>query len=74
MSISLTICREGDIGRMSWSPFWTLRRLIGESLFNYVGPDTSHHRNVFIREFNSTKSNAEKLARSRELLKSMPIC
>ncbi|EEA27853.1 hypothetical protein TMatcc_003846 [Talaromyces marneffei ATCC 18224] len=54
--------REGDIGRMSWSPFWTLRRLIGESLFNYVGPDTSHHRNVFIREFNSTKSNAEKFS------------
>lgn len=47
---------------MSWSPFWTLRRLIGESLFNYVGPDTSHHRNVFIREFNSTKSNAEKFS------------
>jgi hypothetical protein len=62
MSISLTICREGDIGRVSWSPFWTLRRLIGESLFNYVGPDTSHHRNVFIREFNSTKSNAEKFS------------
>lgn len=45
---------------MSWSPFWTLRRLIGHSLFNDVGPNTSHHRNVFIREFNSTKSNSEK--------------
>ena len=45
---------------MSWSPFWTLRRLIGNSLFNYVGPETSHQRNVFIREFNHTKSNAEK--------------
>ena len=45
---------------MSWSPFSTLRRLIGNSLFNYVGPETSHQRNVFIREFNSTKSNAEK--------------
>jgi len=45
---------------MSWSPFWTLRRLIGHSLFNDVGPNITHHRNVFIREFNSTKSNAEK--------------
>jgi hypothetical protein len=45
---------------MSWSPFWTLRRLIGNSLFNEVGPETSHQRNVFIREFNSTKSNSEK--------------
>ena len=45
---------------MNWSPFCTLRRLIGESLFNYVGPETSHQRNVFIREFNSTKSNYEK--------------
>ncbi|OKL59584.1 hypothetical protein UA08_05246 [Talaromyces atroroseus] len=54
--------REGDPGRMSWSPFWTLRRLIGNSLFNYVGPETSHQRNVFIKEFNNTKSNAEKMA------------
>ena len=45
---------------MSWSPFSTLRRLIGNSLFNYVGPKTSHQRNVFIREFNSTKSNSAK--------------
>jgi hypothetical protein len=52
--------REGDPARMSWSPFWTLRRLIGNSLFNTVGPETSHQRNVFIREFNSTKSNSEK--------------
>lgn len=56
----MTIFREGDPGRMSWSPFWTLRRLIGNSLFNYVGPEVSHQRNVFIREFNATKSNAEK--------------
>ena len=52
--------RDGDPGRMSWSPFSTLQRLIGNSLFNYVGPETSHQRNVFIREFNSTKSNSEK--------------
>ncbi|KAM7185125.1 Cytochrome P450 [Naviculisporaceae sp. PSN 640] len=54
--------REGDTSSgMSWSPFWTLRRMIGNlSLFNYVGPDTRHQRSVFIREFNSTKSNKEK--------------
>lgn len=45
---------------MSWSPFWVLRRLIGHSLFNQVGPDTSHLRNVFIREFNNAQSNKEK--------------
>ena len=45
---------------MSWSPFYTLRRLIGHSLFNEVGPEISNHRNVFIREFNTTKSNSEK--------------
>ena len=58
--LALTASREGDPGRMSWSPFWTLRRLIGHSLFNDVGPEISHHRNVFIREFNTTKSNSEK--------------
>ena len=45
---------------MSWSPFWTLRRLFSNSLFNYIGHETSHQSNVFIREFNSTKSNSEK--------------
>lgn len=58
----LIMSREGDTSSgMSWSPFWTLRRMIGNlSLFNYVGPDTRHQRSVFIREFNSTKSNKEK--------------
>lgn len=45
---------------MSWSPFSTLRRLIGHNLFNHVGPEISHQRNAFIREFDSTKSNSEK--------------
>ena len=45
---------------MSWSPFYILRRLIGHSLFNEVGHEISHHRNVFIWEFNTTKSNSEK--------------
>lgn len=52
--------REGDPGRMSWSPFWTLRRLIGNSLFNQVGPQITHPRNVFIKEFNHTKANEAK--------------
>ncbi|KAL8793065.1 MAG: hypothetical protein Q9195_004377 [Heterodermia aff. obscurata] len=52
--------RDGDPGRVSWSPFSTLQRLIGHNLFNNVGPETSHQRNVFIREFNNTKSNCEK--------------
>ena len=60
--LGLSMLREGDPGRMSWSPFWTLRRLIGNSLFNYVGHETSFQRNVFIREFNSTKSNSQKFA------------
>ena len=52
--------RDGDPGLMSFSPFGTLRRLIGNSFFNQVGPETSHQRNVFIREFNNKKSNSEK--------------
>jgi hypothetical protein len=45
---------------MSWSPFFSLVRLIGDSLFNYVGPKINHPRILFTREFNSQKSNAEK--------------
>ena len=45
---------------MSWSPFSTLRRLIGGSLFDYVGKDHVHKRNLFIREFNNANSNAKK--------------
>lgn len=60
MQLAPTTSREGDPGRMSSSPFWTLRRLIGHSLFHDVGTEVSHHRNVFIREFNTTKSKSEK--------------
>ena len=45
---------------MSWSPFSTLRRLIGGSLFDYVGKDLVHKRKLFIREFNNPNSNAKK--------------
>ena len=34
--------------------------MIGNSLFNQVGPETTQQRNAFIREFNNTKSNSEK--------------
>ena len=42
------------------SPWWTLRRLIGLSLFNYVGSQVGHQRSVLIREFNNPNSNAER--------------
>lgn len=58
--LELIVFMEGDPGCMGWSPFRALRRLIGNSLFHEVGPETSHKRNVFIREFNSMKSNSEK--------------
>lgn len=61
--------REGDPGRMNWSPFWTLRRLIGNSLFNQVGPQITHPRNVFIREFNNTKANEAKFATIQRIAK-----
>lgn len=61
--------REGEPGRNTWSPFWTLRRLIGESLTNQVGPQVTHSRNVFIREFNNTKVNEAKFGTFQEIAK-----
>ena len=52
--------RMGDPRSMSWSPFSTLCRLIGGSLFDYVGKDHVHKRSLFIREFNNADSNAKK--------------
>ena len=57
---ALTPHREGDPMITNMSPWWTLRRLIGLSLFNYVGSDTTRQRSALIREFNSSNSNAEK--------------
>ncbi|KAF1939648.1 hypothetical protein EJ02DRAFT_436217 [Clathrospora elynae] len=54
--------REGRPGRMNWSPFQTLLRLIGKSLFTYTGSDVNHQRSIYNREFNSGKMNAEALA------------
>ena len=65
----LIVYRDGDPGLMSFSPFGTLRRLIGNSFFNQVGPETSHQRNVFIREFNNTRSNSEKFDTIGEMAK-----
>ena len=54
------LSREGNPNTMRCSPFTTLRRLIGDNLFSYAGPETSQRRNLFMREFMNTKSNAEK--------------
>lgn len=51
---------EGEPGRVIWSPFATLRRLTGKTLFTDTGPDVKLHRKVFGREFNTTGSLAEK--------------
>ena len=59
--------RDGDPGLTRFSPFGTLQRLIGNNLFNYTGPDANHQRNVFIREFNNTRSNAKKFDIIRDI-------
>lgn len=63
--------REGDPGRNKWTPFWTLRRLIGGSLTNQVGPQVTHSRNTFVREFNNTKVNEGKFGIFRRSPKPM---
>ena len=60
ISLALTASREGDSMITNLSPWWTLRRMIGPNLFNYVGPDTARQRSAMIREFSSLKSNAER--------------
>lgn len=50
----------GDPRVFGWSPFWTLKRLISDNLFDYVGPDARAQRGIFIREFNSPRANAAK--------------
>ena len=55
----LILCRIGDHGRIGWSDFCTLRRLIGASLFDYIGPDTQSLRKAYVREFNTASKNAE---------------
>jgi hypothetical protein len=50
--------REGRPGSMNWSPFQTLFRLIGKSLFTYTGSDVHPQRVAYTQEFNSGKANA----------------
>ena len=44
----------------SWSPFWTLIRLLDNNLFDDVGHEAMRQRGVFIREFNNPTSNIGK--------------
>ncbi|KAF2826716.1 putative N-alkane-inducible cytochrome P450 [Ophiobolus disseminans] len=50
--------RKGRPGSMNWSPFQTLLRLIGKSLFTYTGTEVNHQRLAYTQEFNSGKANA----------------
>lgn len=52
--------RLGDPRVFGWSPFWTLKRLINDNLFDYVGPTIRQQRGLFLREFNSPRANASK--------------
>ena len=67
MGPNIQLCREGDPNTFRWSPFTTLRRLIGDNLFSYAGPETTQRRNLFIREFNNTRSNAQKFETVKEV-------
>lgn len=59
-NVSLTSFRLGDPRVFSWSPFWTLIRLLDNNLFDDVGHEAMRQRGVFIREFNNPKSNIGK--------------
>ncbi|KAJ4986766.1 cytochrome P450 78A3 [Stagonosporopsis vannaccii] len=52
--------RLGDPRVFSWSPFWTLIRLLDNNLFDDVGREAMRQRGVFIREFNNPNSNVGK--------------
>ncbi|KAF3039826.1 hypothetical protein E8E11_005344 [Didymella keratinophila] len=51
----------GDPRVFSWSPFWTLIRLLDHNLFDDVGHEAMRQRGVFIKEFNNPLSNVGKL-------------
>ncbi|KAF2626373.1 putative N-alkane-inducible cytochrome P450 [Macroventuria anomochaeta] len=59
-STKLTRCRLGDPRVFSWSPFWTLTRLLDRNLFDDVGHEAMRQRGVYIREFNNPTSNVGK--------------
>ncbi|KAF3037612.1 hypothetical protein E8E12_002684 [Didymella heteroderae] len=52
--------RLGDPRVFSWSPFWTLIRLLDNNLFDDVGHEAMRQRGVFIKEFNNPLSNIDK--------------
>ncbi|KAL1643022.1 hypothetical protein SLS61_009410 [Didymella pomorum] len=52
--------RLGDPRVFSWSPFWTLIRLLDNNLFDDVGHEAMRQRGVFIKEFNNPLSNVGK--------------
>ena len=56
----LTLGRLGDPRVFSWSPFWTLIRLLDNNLFDDVGHEAMRQRGVFIKEFNNPLSNVGK--------------
>lgn len=56
----LTLDRLGDPRVFSWSPFWTLIRLLDNNLFDDVGHEAMRQRGIFIKEFNNPLSNVGK--------------
>lgn len=61
LSVLITsLYRLGDPRVFSWSPFWTLIRLLDNNLFDDVGHEAMRQRGVFIREFNNPTSNVGK--------------
>lgn len=52
--------RLGDPNVFSWSPFWTLIRLLDSTTFDDIGHEAMRQRAIFIREFNNPKSNIGK--------------
>lgn len=52
--------REGQPGLMMLSPWRTFNRLLGATLFSATGPEVPSHRKVYVREFNTPDSLAQK--------------
>ncbi|KAH6612080.1 putative cytochrome P450 [Boeremia exigua] len=52
--------RLGDPRVFSWSPFWTLIRLLDNNLFDDVGHEAMRQRGMFNREFSNPASNVGK--------------
>lgn len=61
--------RESTKDSSGFSPTWLVRRIVGPSLPNYMGPHLSTYRAGFIREFNSTESLAKNFDTMKTLAK-----